>query len=231
MLKSKCTPPPALRNEQKPRPFPSARLHQRRPAPFPRPGPSRSEKAFASGAAGCAVGTRVPTSIQPRQSASFSAGPRQCPTSLWSAPRRSGTHGRVLYERTDRPGKNAPPLISRSALNTQPMILMSSACNLNLCIAHSGAALPRNQPRWLSSPKRNCAPLATPSSSTELRRPRPCGSARTVNRLLRWHSGSCRISRRQFGGPPAEINYSVILGVPVDPLFAIPGEKTARGNT
>jgi len=124
----------------------------------------------------------------------------------------------VLYDRTDRPWEKMRRRLFVDRLNTQPMIRMLKRVQPDLCIATH--FLPAEIIAWLIAKKKLHTRNAIVVTDYDVHAMWLC---RTVNR---YYVAIPEAAEYLAGiGVPREIIR--VTGIPVDPLFAIPVEKTA----
>jgi len=124
----------------------------------------------------------------------------------------------VLYDRTDRPWEKMRRRLFVDRLNTQPMIRMLKRVQPDLCVATH--FLPAEIIAWLIAKKKLRTRNAIVVTDYDVHAMWLC---RTVNR---YYVAIPEAAEYLAGiGVPREIIR--VTGIPVDPLFAIPVEKTA----
>jgi len=124
----------------------------------------------------------------------------------------------VLYERTDRPWEKMRQRLIVDRLNTQPMIRMLKRVQPDLCIATH--FLPAEIIAWLIAKRKLRTRNAIVVTDYDVHAMWLC---RTVNR---YYVAIPEAAEYLAGiGVPREIIR--VTGIPVDPLFAVPLDKTA----
>jgi processive 1,2-diacylglycerol beta-glucosyltransferase len=124
----------------------------------------------------------------------------------------------VLYDRTDRPWEKMRQRLIVDRLNTQPMIRMLKRVQPDLCIATH--FLPAEIIAWLIAKKKLRTRNAIVVTDYDVHAMWLC---RTVNR---YYVAIPEAAEYLAGiGVPREIIR--VTGIPIDPLFAIPPNKTA----
>ena len=122
----------------------------------------------------------------------------------------------VLYERTDQPWRHPRPRLAVDRLNTQPMIRLLKRVRPDLCMATH--FLPGEILAWLSAKKKLRARHAIVVTDFDVHALWLC---KTVDRYYVALDESAEYLAR-IGVPREKLR---VTGIPVDPLFAVPGER------
>jgi processive 1,2-diacylglycerol beta-glucosyltransferase len=124
----------------------------------------------------------------------------------------------VLYDRTDQPWNHPRRRLAMDRLNTQPMIRMLKRMQPDLCVATH--FLPAEIIAWLIAKKKLSASHAIVVTDYDVHALWLC---RTVDRYYVALEESAEYMA-SIGVPRDKLR---VTGIPVDPLFAIPVDRTA----
>jgi len=124
----------------------------------------------------------------------------------------------VLYDRTDQPWNHPRRRLAMDRLNTQPMIRMLKRMQPDLCVATH--FLPAEIIAWLIAKKKLSARHAIVVTDYDVHALWLC---RTVDRYYVALEESAEYMAR-IGVPRDKVR---VTGIPVDPLFAIPLDRSA----